>query len=174
VERDFVRGVGAVVLAAGAARAGRCVVDEPRIRHAARAALDAGLWPVVVVVGDPIDEVRAALAGLPVATVANEAFAEGQAGSLRLGLGRVAECAPAARGVVVIAEEPRVGAGHLRALAAAAFPRRGALAASSQDGRPGLPAFFPAAVFSELRALHDDESCAELLERHAAALVDVE
>jgi molybdenum cofactor cytidylyltransferase len=167
------------VLAAGDARgpgaplSGPLHVDEPRIRHAVRAALEAGLWPVVVVVGDPVDEVRAALAGLPVATVANEAFTAGHAGSLRLGLSRVAECAPASRGVVVVACDGRVDAAHLCALAEAARRQAGALAASSQEGRVGLPAFFAARLFRELAALAEHESCADFLARHAAELVEV-
>ncbi len=141
-------------------------MDEPRLRRAVRAALDARLWPVVVVVGDPADELRASLAGLPVATVANEAVGGGQACSLRLGLMRVAECAPEARGVVVMACDVPVHADHLRALAAAACPRQGALAASSRQGRLGLPVFFPAALFAELCAMPGHEGCADVLARH--------
>jgi CTP:molybdopterin cytidylyltransferase MocA len=129
--------------------------------------LDCGLWPVVVVVGKPVDEFRASLAGLPVATVANEALRGGQAGSLRLGLLRVAECAPAALGVVVVECERTVEVDHLCALAAAVQGRRDALAASSEGGRLGLPAFFPAAVFAELREMRAHERCADVLARHA-------
>src|SRR5512138_244962 len=63
---------GAAVLAAGgSARLGRpkqlLVLDgEPLVRRAARAALEAGFAPVVVVVGAHEAEVRAALSGLAV------------------------------------------------------------------------------------------------------------
>lgn len=163
---DLVRGVGSIVLVGDGAGSAHALVDELRLRRAVRAVLDARLWPVVVVVSDPADEFRASLAGLPVATVANAARGAGQAGALRRGLLRVSECAPEAVGVVVVACEPPVDADHLCALAAAARPRR-ALAASSHDGQLGLPVFFPAAVFPELKALTAHERCADVLARHA-------
>lgn len=165
---DLVRGVGSIVLVADGGGPAHAFVDELRLRRSVRAALDARLWPVVVVVSDPADEFRASLAGLPVATVANANVAAGQAAALRLGLKRVSECAPDAVGVVVVACDPPVEADHLRALAAAARPRRGALAASSHDGQLGLPVFFPAAVFPELRALAAGELCTDVLARHAS------
>jgi molybdenum cofactor cytidylyltransferase len=164
---DLVKGVGSIVLAAGASRRMGTpkqllqLGGEPLVRRAARAAVEAGLWPVVVVVGDRTEEVRAALAGLPVVTVANGVPARGLSGSIRLGLQRLAECSPAARGVVLLAcDQPAVKADHLRALAAA--PRRDApLAASSYAGAVGMPALFPGSLF------------AELLARHAARVVPV-
>jgi molybdenum cofactor cytidylyltransferase len=142
--------------------------------HAVRAALEAGLWPVVAVVGERAEEVRAALAGLPVATVA-AGHARGPGGAIRLGLGRVSECAPAARGVVLVGGgPPAVDARQLRALPAAARPPAGAVVASRRGGVVGLPAFFPAAAFVELSTLDDGEGCAELLVRHAAELVALE
>lgn len=146
---------------------------EPLVRRAARAAVDAGLWPVVVVVGDRAEEVRAALAGLPVVTVANGAFAEGLAESIRLGLERLAECAPEASGVVLLAcDQPAVRAGHLRALAAARR-EESPLAASSYSGAVGMPVLVPAALFPELRSLAGETGCAELLMRHAARVAPV-
>lgn len=157
-------GPGAVVLAAGRSeRMGRpkqlLVLDgEPLVRRAARAAVEAGLWPVVVVVGDRADEVRAALAGLPVATVANLDFARGMAGSLRRGLSRLAECAPDAAGVLVLTcDQPRVTAEHLVRLAEAAREKDKAIAASAYAGALGVPAFFSAPVLPELRALQGDQ-----------------
>jgi molybdenum cofactor cytidylyltransferase len=176
---DLVKGLGSIVLAAGCSRRlGTCkqlllLEGEPLVRRAARAAVEAGLWPVVVVVGDRAEEVRAALAGLPVVTVANAAFAQGLAGSIRLGLQRLAECAPASRGVAVLAcDQPAVDAGHLRALAAARRDEA-LLAASGYAGSNGLPALFPAALFPELRALDGDAGCADVLARHAEQVVPV-
>ena len=62
--------VAGVVLAAGASRRmGRNKMlleleGEPLVRRAARRALEAGLTPVVVVLGHEADRARAALAGL--------------------------------------------------------------------------------------------------------------
>lgn len=130
---------------------------EPLVCRAARAAVEAGLWPVVVVVGDRADEVRAALAGMPVVTVANHAHADGLASSIQLGLRRLAECAPGAAGAVLLAcDQPAVEAAHLAALAAAAQQQGKPIAASAYGGALGVPALFAASLFPELRALAGD------------------
>lgn len=176
---ELVQGLGSVVLAAGCSRRlGTCkqllqLGGEPLVRRSARAAVEAGLWPVVVVVGDRAEEVRAALAGLPVVTVANAAFSRGLSGSIRLGLERLTECAAAARGAVVLAcDQPAVGAEHLRALAAAAGGAS-ALVASTYGGSLGIPALFPVAFFDELRALAGEAGCADVLALHAGRVIPV-
>ncbi len=176
---DVVQGLGSIVLAAGCSRrlgTSKQLLElagEPLVRRAARAAVEAGLWPVVVVVGDRAEEVRAALAGLPVVTVANAVPGQGVAESIRLGLERLAECAPDARGVVVLAcDQPMVHAGHLQALAAAQRDP-GALVASRCGDALGVPALVPVALFPELRALTGEGGCGDLLARHAAQVVSV-
>ncbi len=176
---DVVQGLGSVVLAAGCSRrlgTSKQLLEldgEPLVRRAARAAVEAGLWPVVVVVGDRAEEVRAALAGLPVVTVANAVPGQGVAESIRLGLERLTECAPGARGVVMMAcDQPAVQAGHLRALAAAQRDP-GGLVASSYGGALGVPALVPAALFPELQALTGEGGCKDLLAIHAARVVPV-
>lgn len=178
---DPIREVAAIVVAASGARSQKappCLglyEGEQWVRRAARGALDAGLWPVVAVVGDYADEVRAALAGLPVATVAQTAEERGPGGSVRIGLRRVTECAPGARGVVLVAcGSPALDPWQLRALVGAAGERAGALAACRREGRLALPAFFPAVAFHLLRALGVEEGFGELLARHAADVVAVE
>lgn len=172
--------LGGVVLAAGKSlRLGQpkqlLVLDgEPLVRRAARAAVEAGLWPVVVVVGDHADEVRGALAGLPVATVANAQYASGMASSLRRGLARLAECAPDAAGVVVLTcDQPRVTARHVEALAAASRQGGKPIAASSYAGALGVPALFAAAVFPELHALEGDQGARGVIGRDPARVCAV-
>jgi molybdenum cofactor cytidylyltransferase len=175
-----VAGLGGIVLAAGGSRrlgASKQLLvlrGEALVRRAARAAVEAGLWPAVVVVGARCDEVRAALAGLPVVTVSNPAFAEGMAGSIRLGLARLVECAPAVRGVVLLAcDQPAVVAAHLTALAAAARREGKPIAASAYGGTVGVPALFAAALFPELLALTGDTGARRLLASDAARVTAV-
>lgn len=163
------RGIGAVVLAAGSSlRLGQpkqllAWRGEPLVRRAARGAVEAGLWPVVVVVGAHADEVRLALAGLPVATVTNRDHGTGLASSLRRGLARLDECAPGLAGAVILGcDQPLVPPAHLSALAATLAVGRDA-AASTYGGTRGLPASFAAALFPALRALEGDAGpCAVL------------
>jgi molybdenum cofactor cytidylyltransferase len=166
-------GLGGIVLAdcwaegAHGRQGLRLLHGEPLAHRAARAAVEAGLWPVVVVVGGEAEELRAALAGLPVVTAGGTLLGGGQAAALRAGLTRLLECAPAARGAAVLGCDPAaVEAAHLRALAVACGGARAAAACFA--GRLGLPALFLAAHFPALRALEGD---LEPLLAHLAAEV---
>ncbi len=177
--RDLAQGLGGIVLAAGCSRrlgTSKQLLElegEPLVRRAARVAVEAGLWPAVVVVGDRAEEVRAALAGLPVVTVANTAVEQGLSASIRLGLRRLAECAPAAVGVALLAcDQPAVRAAHVRALAAT-WRESGGPVASTYAGALGLPALFPADLFAELGALTGENGWGDLLARHAARVRSV-
>ncbi|MEA2328144.1 MAG: xanthine dehydrogenase accessory factor, partial [Thermoanaerobaculia bacterium] len=81
-----------VILAAGGSRRmGRPkqlveIDGQPLIRRAAEAALSAGSGSVHVVVGAEIDGVRAALNGLPVELIVNDAWREGVASSIRVAI----------------------------------------------------------------------------------------
>ncbi len=172
-----VTGVGGIVLAdcwAGGARGGGGLYllgGELPAHRAARAAMEAGLWPVVVVVGGEAEELRAALAGLPVVTAGGVLLGCGRPAALRAGLTRLLECAPSARGAVVVGCDPAaVEAAYLRALARACGGAR--VAAASFAGRLGLPAFFPAAHFPTLQTLEDDLEA--LLERLSDEVTPVE
>ena len=78
--------IAAIVLAAGRSTrmgaANKLLADvggKPMLRHAVEAALASQARPVLVVTGHQADDVRAALAGLDVAFVANPDFALGSA-----------------------------------------------------------------------------------------------
>ncbi|MEI6051730.1 MAG: NTP transferase domain-containing protein, partial [Opitutaceae bacterium] len=83
---------GAIILAAGASsRLGSpkqlLLLDgQPLVTRAAQAALTAGAWPVVVVLGAHAEKIRPALARLPVIVVENAAWPEGMAASIRTGI----------------------------------------------------------------------------------------
>src|SRR5256885_17005906 len=87
--------VAGVVLAAGASRRmGRNKMfleleGESLVRRAARRALEAGLSPVVMVLGHEGERVRAELAGLPCDCAINPDYAGPTSGSLHRGLERL-------------------------------------------------------------------------------------
>jgi molybdenum cofactor cytidylyltransferase len=153
---SHVQGVGAIVLADDPGPMAGLPRREPTaaVRQAVRAAVEAGLWPVVVVVGAGTDLIRGTLAGLPVVTCAG---AEPGC-AIRLGLARLSECAPGARAVVLLrCDGPPARAGHLDALAAAAIREGKPIAASAHDGALGVPALFAAALFPELARAGDPD-----------------
>ena len=87
---------------------------EPLVRRAARIAVEAGVGPARVVIGAAAEAVEAALRGLSVEVIRNDAWEDGLASSLRAGLAGV-ECTV----LVMNCDQPAVGVEHLRALVVA-------------------------------------------------------
>ena len=168
--------VGAVVLAAGGStRLGRPkqLVDyggRPLVRRAAESALAAatGGGPVVVVLGARADEVRAALAGLPVRLVTNEGWAEGMSTSVVAGVRALLDAAPTIdAALLTLADQPLVDAAALGALVAAFAERRTAIVAAAYGDAVGAPALFARARLDALLALPPGDRGAGALIRGA-------
>lgn len=87
---------------------------KPFVRHVAETALQAGLWPVVVVTGHSAPQVESCLSGLPVQMVHNPQFKEGQSTSIRAGVSSL----PAQTGAsfFLLADQPHIPVGILHAL----------------------------------------------------------
>ena len=106
--------VAGIILAAGASqRMGQPKPlllwrGKPFVCHVARTALDAGLTPVVIVIGAHAEEVWAALADLPVEIVYNPNWAEGQSTSVQAGLQSLPPETDAA--VFLLADQPHIPA----------------------------------------------------------------
>lgn len=166
--------VGAVLLAAGAAsRFGSpkqvlVIEGEAMVRRMAKAALAAGLSPVIVVTGAHHDRVAAALDDLDVQTIENEDWAGGMGGSLAVGVRAMLERAPAVASLIVLlADQPSVGAAELTQIlqAHARHPRR--ILAARYDGHSGPPCVFPQSCFDELAALRGARGARALLQKYA-------
>ena len=114
--------IAGVVLAAGnSTRMGRNKLlleldGEPVIRRAVGRALDAGLSPIIVVMGFEADRVRGALSGLTHHEVINTDFEAGINSSVRLGIAAVPDQAIAA--VVMLPDMPFVTTSMLETLMA--------------------------------------------------------
>ena len=169
--------VAAVVLAAGASTrlgAPKQLVEcagEPLVRRAARAALDAGADPVIVVLGAHADVVRPALDSLMVDVVLNEAWPTGLASSLAAGH-RAAMDARADAVLVTLADQPLVDAAALRRMLAA-FPGPHRVVASSYGDALGVPAVFGHEHVAELSALAGDAGAGAWLRHRAGAVTRV-
>jgi molybdenum cofactor cytidylyltransferase len=154
--------IAAIVLAAGAStRMGRQKLTlpmpdgRPLVRLAVEQVLAAGLDETVVVLGGDAEAVSAVLAGLPVRTVANPRYAEGQSTSLRAGLDALRPGTEAV--VIALGDQPLPDPGVVRRLVAA-FRETGRpiVVPVYRDGR-GNPVLFGSALFDELRAVTGDQ-----------------
>lgn len=179
--------VAAIVLAAGtSSRMGRNKLlleldGEPLLRRTVRRALDAGLEPVVVVLGHQAERTAAALDGLPCRTVVNELYADGTGSSLRTGVAALPEDAPAA--VSLLADMPHVTSGMLSTLVELYRSRSVPLVVSDYDGVTAPPYLYDRSLFPQVAALpgHCDKRVikrnregAAVARWPAAALADVD
>ena len=168
--------IAGIVLAAGAStRYGqpKQLLDwrgTPFVRVVAQTALSAGLDPVLVVTGAHAEEVEAALQGLPIQIVRNEAWQEGQASSIRAGIASILpppfslkmEEVPAKRvegvggGIFLLADQPQVTVPVLQALVERhRLNLPPVLAPMVQDARAN-PVLFDRVTFQDLLSLQGD------------------
>jgi len=176
--------VPAIVLAAGAS----CRLGQPKqlllmdgetlIERAIRLAAESGAVPVFVILGANFERICAAVPfnQLPHAIlVINGEWAQGMASSIRTALRPLSIIAPQAEGVLIMGcDQPRLTAGHLRALLQA-FAEQSApsIVASAYAGVLGIPAVFPRQVFADLGALRGDKGARTLLVKPPCPLASV-
>lgn len=169
--------VAGVVLAAGSAtRMGRNklllpIRGEPLVRRVARAAVEAGLSPLIVVVGPAAPQVLASLAGLPFQPVPNPRHALGMSTSLDAGIAAVPEDAGAA--VVLLADMPFVDAAMIRAVVAR-HAEAVRVVTACYGGVPAPPTLYDRAIFPELRGGDGDGRGREVVGRHAEEVAFVD
>lgn len=150
-----------IVLAAGEARRfgkPKQLLDwqgRPFVRAVAMAALQAGLSPVIVVVGANAERVADALGGLPVETVVNERWQDGQASSIRAGLAACPGNLGAA--VFLLADQPQVTADVIGALVEThAENLEPIVAPLILEEKRGNPILFDRVTFPDLMGLRGD------------------
>jgi molybdenum cofactor cytidylyltransferase len=152
--------IAGIVLAAGrSSRLGRPkqllpVHGEPLIRHTLRHVIASSLDQVILVVGHEADEVRNAVAGLPVICVFNPDAAAGQSTSVRSGIAAVRPEVEAA--VFILGDQPGVDPNVIDALVSTWRESRPPVVAPLYVDRMGNPILFDRRVFQELVLLEGD------------------
>jgi molybdenum cofactor cytidylyltransferase len=144
---------------------------RPLIDHAAHTASEAGLSPVIVVVGYRVNDMRAAISA-PVMIVENPRWPEGMSTSLRAGLLALPPDVDAA--VMLLVDQPRIGADHLRALVAAYYATGKPIVGSTFQGRRGSPTLFDRSLFDALMAISGDEGGRAVIQANPDLLEMVE
>src|SRR5262249_34078369 len=164
----------AVGLAAGSStRMGRNklllpVAGETLVRRSVRTAIEAGLDPVVVVLGHEAERVRADLVGFPCAFVLNVEHARGAGTSLRAGARAVRETAAAAL-VVLLADMPYVTPASIRKLVIRHRESGAPLVLSRYGDVDAPPTLYDRALFDELAELGDGQCGKNVVRRHRDA-----
>jgi CTP:molybdopterin cytidylyltransferase MocA len=163
--------IGAVLLAAGEGRRMGGVAKPlirlqgvPLVRRHLVALSGAGVDEVVVVTGHAGDAVEAQVQGFPVTLAHNPAYAQGQEGSVRVGL--AALNGPFDAVFVVLADQPMIGAGDLTELIGA-FKKRpaGHVVVPVVDGRRGNPILLDDVAHARILASGTNLACRHLIER---------
>lgn len=162
--------VAGIVLAAGSStRMGRnkLLLDlggHTVVRRTVKAVLDAGLDPVLAVLGHEAARVAAELLGLRCSTVVNPDHALGAATSLRVGVTHV----PAEVGaiVVVLADMPFVTASMIEALVERHLSTGAPVVVSRYGDTEAPPTLFARSLFSELLAADGEGSARGVARRH--------
>jgi molybdenum cofactor cytidylyltransferase len=175
--------IAAIILAAG--RSTRFAGDQPGmtklvaelngkplVRHVAEAAFASKAQPVIVVTGHADDQVREALAGLPLIFVHNKDFGTGLASSLRTGIAAIPQTASGA--IVLLGDMPLITAHLIDQLTAGfkANPVADVIVPVTQ-GRRGNPVLLARALFPAVTQLTGDEGARRLLKEPGANVVEM-
>lgn len=172
------RKIAAVILAAGgSARFGTpkqllTIHGENIVHRSARIAVEAGLDPIIVVLGAYASSIELFLSGLErVTTVINENWESGQASSLRAGIERAAllKCDAA---LVLLADQPLVESSSVERLVNA-FDDKHRVIASHYQGVMGAPALFAHEYFANLLELTGDHGAGAWLRKNPDAVTSV-
>jgi molybdenum cofactor cytidylyltransferase len=169
--------VAGVVLAAGtSSRMGRNKLflrlgGSTVLRRAVATALEAGLDPVIVVLGHESDRARAELAESPCTTLVNPDYARGMNTSVSAGIAAVP--GDAAGAVLMLADMPLVDSGMLRALVEQYRESGAPLVVSTYGDVLAPPILYGQALFPELRALEAEACGKRVVKRHLEQAVEL-
>lgn len=164
--------IAGVLLAAGAStRMGENKLllrleGESVLQRAARRASEAGLDPLIVVLGHDETRARAELAGLSCRCVVNPGWSLGKSSSVRAGIAAVPPEATAA--IVILADMPLVTAGMLTELVLTYRRGTARVVASRYGDVHAPPVLYDRSLFDELAALEGDGCGKHVVKRHGA------
>lgn len=166
---DKTGAVAGIVLAAGAStRLGRNKLfveleGESLLRRAVRQVSNAGLDPVVVVLGHEADRAREELVGLQIEPVLNADYLQGVNSSLRAGITAVSQATAA---VVVLADMPFVTTAMIATLVDRYRTSSAPLVISDYGGVNAPPMLYDRSLFNELLSMQGEGCGKQVVKRH--------
>jgi len=131
-------------------------------------------YPVQVVLGAHVDQIRPQLENLPIIISENPHWQQGIGSSIRYGLAAALQEFPKLQGMaIMLADQPKVTPGHLVKLIAAAVEKPGHIVATGYRGINGVPAFFPSEFFDELSNIKGQIGAKSLLAEYPSKIHSV-
>lgn len=166
---------GVVLAAGGSSRLGKpkqllTWKGKPFVRSVASRALEAGLWPVIVVTGASAEDVERALEGLPVIIVRNADWEAGQSTSVQKGLRALPGEAGGA--LFLLSDQPQVSPSLIRALVEFHAQTLSPIVAPLINGERGNPVLFDRRTFPEFFNLEGDIGGRKLFSRFNVSWMD--
>ncbi|MDD5581316.1 MAG: nucleotidyltransferase family protein [Methylobacter sp.] len=159
--------VYAIILAAGASRR----LGTPKqllqwrgrylLSHAVACAGSVLAERIIVVLGAESERIQAAVNLTAITTVVNSAWQDGMSTSIHSGIAALPDSAEAA--LILLCDQPLIGAKHLHSLVKAWQSDPDRIAASWYSSDIGAPALFPAAFFEKLFKLDGDRGARRVL-----------
>lgn len=161
-----------LLLAAGASsRMGQSkqlmnLTGEPLLITAVRTALEASPY-VTVVLGSEADVHSRLLEDFPLHIVENHSWRKGMGNSLKTGLAEVRASVPPADAVLVmLCDQPKVHASHLKQLILKGEESKKGIVATGYNNAIGVPALFKKQWFDSIMDIGDDAGASKLIRQH--------
>jgi len=151
---------GIVLAAGGSSRFGQAKQllnwgGKPFVRQVAETALQAGLSPVIVVVGAYAEEVSSVVEGLPVQVVVNSAWEQGHSTSITCGMKALPKKTGAA--VFLLSDQPQIPVQLVRSLVEMHQQTLAKIIAPLVDGQRGNPVLFDRDTFGDFASLSREQ-----------------
>ena len=171
---------GIIILAAGnSSRLGRPKQLLPYrgktlLAHIATEALNADLYPVVVVTGAYQAEVADSLRGQPLELIFNPAWQEGMASGIVAGVSKILSLHPGAEAIIIaVCDQPFISSALLRQLVASYDTSKKGIVACAYADSVGTPVLFERPYFEQLLSLSGSEGAKKLLKQHPTDLATI-
>jgi molybdenum cofactor cytidylyltransferase len=142
---------------------------QPLIRHIIQAAIEAGLQPVVVVLGSSANEINPTIKDLKLRIVINDGWANGISSSIKAGLRALPLKVGAA--IFLKADQPQIPSRLIECLVEEHQNNLYSIIAPQIEGQRGNPVLFDAELFPELEKLEGDVGGKALFERYPPSWV---
>lgn len=177
VQQVVGRTAGVILAAGGSERLGRPKMlehwkGEPLVRFAVQAALEGGLSPVVVVLGDHAQDISRVIDDLPVRWLVNERWEVGQSSSMRLGLAAIRGKAEAV--MFLLGDMPLVEPELVRSIVRTHASSLAPIVVPHAEGQRGNPVLFDRSTFDALEQIEGDRGGRAIFDRFETQIVEAD